>query len=63
MDEPAKANARIAELEEKLRDRETALSMRREESEKRLYEIMNLRGKVEAFEKCLACVKAFGGDA
>lgn len=61
MDELAKANARIAELEEKLRDRETALSMCREESEKRLYEIMNLRGKVEVFEKVLACVKAFSG--
>lgn len=61
--ELTKANARIAELKEKLRDRETALSMRREESEKRLYEIMNLRGKVEVFEEVLACVKAFGGGA
>ena len=64
------AKARISKLEadadeyrQLLHDRENALSMYREESEKRLYEIMNLRGKVEVFEKVLACVKAFsGGD-
>lgn len=61
MDELAKANARIAELEEKLRDRETALSMSREECDKRYMEICGLRGKVEVYEKVLACVKAFGG--
>ena len=64
------AKARIAKLEadadeyrEMLRDRENALSMLREENEKRLYEIMELRGKVEVYEKVLACVQSFGGNS
>lgn len=61
MNELEQAQARIAELEEKLKDRDNAVSMYREESEKRFYEIMELRGKVEAYEKVLACVRSFGG--
>lgn len=45
--------ARIVELEELLRDRETALSMCRVESEKRLHEIMELRGKVAEYENAM----------
>lgn len=67
-DKLSKARDRIAKLEadvneygELLRDRETALSMYREESEKRLYELMELRGKVAAYEKAIDCVRAFGG--
>lgn len=57
----AKLEADVDEYRQMLHDRENALSMFREENEKRLYEIMELRGKVGVYEKVLDCVKGFGG--
>ena len=51
---------KIKELTEQVKDRENTITMYKEESEKRLYEVMELRGKVAAYERVIACVQSFG---